>query len=44
MLRATLSVGQGLVGNNFLHDRRGFTDDPASPRLIYRARYYDRTV
>ena len=44
VLRATLSAGQGLVGNNFLHDRSGFTDDLASPRLIYRARYYDRVI
>jgi len=24
-----------------LHDRSGFVDDPARPRLLYRARYYD---
>ncbi len=40
--RVTLAPGMGLVCNNVLHDRTGFTDDPARPRLIYRARYYDR--
>jgi hypothetical protein len=32
----------GLVGHNVLHDRTGFRDDPALPRLLYRARYLDR--
>lgn len=40
--RITLDPGMGLVCNNVLHDRSGFTDDPARPRLIYRARYHDR--
>jgi alpha-ketoglutarate-dependent taurine dioxygenase len=40
--RLTLRPGMGLLCNNVLHDRAGFSDDPASPRLIYRARYYDR--
>ena len=40
--RVTLAPGMGLLCNNVLHDRTGFTDDPARPRLIYRARYYDR--
>ncbi|MBK9117453.1 MAG: TauD/TfdA family dioxygenase [Betaproteobacteria bacterium] len=40
--RVTLAAGMGLLCNNVLHDRTGFTDDPARPRLIYRARYYDR--
>ncbi len=44
VLRATLAPGQGLVCNNVLHDRSGFTDDPAAPRLIYRGRYYDRVL
>jgi len=39
--RVTLAPGMGLLCNNVLHDRTGFTDDPARPRLIYRARYYD---
>ncbi|CAK0744186.1 hypothetical protein CCP3SC1_1450006 [Gammaproteobacteria bacterium] len=42
VLRGTLAPGQGLVGNNVLHDRASFVDDPATPRLLYRARYYDR--
>jgi len=25
-----------------LHARSAFRDDPARPRLLYRARYYDR--
>jgi alpha-ketoglutarate-dependent taurine dioxygenase len=40
--RVTLEPGMGLLCNNVLHDRSAFTDDPARPRLIYRARYYDR--
>ncbi len=39
---ARLESGMGLLCNNVLHDRSGFTDNPASPRLLYRARYYDR--
>jgi len=32
----------GLLCNNVLHDRAGFSDDAGHPRLLYRARYYDR--
>jgi len=39
---AKLESGMGLLCNNVLHDRSGFTDNLASPRLLYRARYYDR--
>lgn len=39
--RARLESGWGLVSNNVLHTRTGFTDGPR-PRLLYRARYYDR--
>jgi len=39
---AKLESGMGLLCNNVLHDRSGFTDNPESPRLLYRARYYDR--
>jgi len=39
---ARLESGMGLLCNNVLHDRSGFTDNPLSPRLLYRARYYDR--
>ena len=41
---ARLESGMGLVCNNVLHDRSGFNDNPDSPRLLYRARYYDRIV
>jgi hypothetical protein len=36
-----LEPGWGLISNNVLHTRTGFTDG-AQPRLLYRARYYDR--
>ncbi|MEW8470285.1 MAG: taurine catabolism dioxygenase TauD, partial [Candidatus Thiodiazotropha sp.] len=36
-----LAAGQGLVCNNVLHTRSGFTDGE-QPRLLYRARYFDR--
>jgi hypothetical protein len=42
VLRARLEAGMGIVCNNVLHDRSGFSDDAAAPRLIYRARYRDR--
>jgi hypothetical protein len=35
-----LEAGQGLICNNVLHTRSGFSDGE-NPRLIYRARYYD---
>ncbi len=39
-----LEAGQGILCNNVLHNRTGFTDDPPNgrQRLMYRARYYDR--
>ncbi|EME69586.1 taurine catabolism dioxygenase [Paramagnetospirillum caucaseum] len=39
-----LEPGQGLVSNNPLHTREPFRDDPAMPRLLYRARYHQRVV
>jgi hypothetical protein len=42
IFRLMLQPGMGLVCNNVLHDRSGFVDDPAQPRLLYRARYLDR--
>ena len=42
--RLTLQSGWGLISNNVLHDRSGFTDDEDSPRLLYRSRYYDSLV
>ena len=40
--RARLEPGMGLLCNNVLHDRAGFVDDVAAPRLLYRARYRER--
>ncbi|MEN8170013.1 MAG: TauD/TfdA family dioxygenase [Pseudomonadota bacterium] len=41
--RGTLEPGMGLISNNVLHDRGGFSDQPGDPqRLLYRARYFDR--
>jgi len=40
-LEGRLEAGWGLVSNNVLHTRTGFDDGP-KPRLLYRARYYDR--
>jgi alpha-ketoglutarate-dependent taurine dioxygenase len=37
-----LAPGQGVLSNNVLHRRDGFSDVPDRPRLILRARYYDR--
>ncbi len=37
-----LEPGMGLISNNVLHDRAAFSDTPDNPRLLYRARYYDR--
>jgi hypothetical protein len=37
-----LAAGQGLICNNVLHNRTAFTDDDSAPRLVYRARYYER--
>ena len=41
-LRGRLEPGMGLVCNNVLHDRSGFTETPEHRRLLYRARYHDR--
>ena len=44
LFRAHLGPGMGLICNNVLHTRDGFEDDPQAPRrLLYRARYFDRT-
>lgn len=42
LLHAILEPGMGLLCNNVLHDRSEFHDDPANPRLLYRARYLER--
>lgn len=41
-LQGRLEPGMGLVCNNVLHDRSGFTETPERRRLLYRARYYER--
>jgi hypothetical protein len=41
--KGKLMAGQGLICNNVLHTRSGF-EDGETPRLIYRARYYDRIL
>lgn len=41
---ARLEPGMGLLCNNVLHDRTAFSDDPQAPRLLYRARYYERVA
>jgi alpha-ketoglutarate-dependent taurine dioxygenase len=40
--RVALEPGMGILCNNVLHDRSGFDDDPARPRLVFRARFHDR--
>jgi len=42
ILSARLRPGMGLICNNVLHTRSGFTDSPEHRRLLYRGRYYDR--
>jgi len=46
VLRLCMSPGMGLVCNNVLHDRAGFSDpadaSPGGRRLLYRARFCDR--
>jgi len=44
ILHTRLEPGMGLVGHNVLHERSAFEDDPARPRLLYRARYLDRVA
>jgi Taurine catabolism dioxygenase TauD, TfdA family len=41
ILKVGLKAGQGIVCNNVLHNRSGFSDSETQKRLIYRARYYD---
>jgi len=42
ILQARLQPGMGLICNNVLHDRTGFSDSPMHKRIVYRARYLDR--
>ncbi len=41
VFKVALGAGQGIVCNNVLHNRTGFTDTDDQKRLMYRARYYD---
>ncbi|MEX8504245.1 TauD/TfdA family dioxygenase [Leptothrix ochracea] len=42
VIRTRLHPGWGLICVNVLHDRSAFHDDPAHPRLLFRARYLDQ--
>jgi alpha-ketoglutarate-dependent taurine dioxygenase len=42
VIRCRLSPGQGIIGNNVLHDRTAFRDGESGQRLVYRARFFDR--
>ena len=41
MFTLKLAPGMGLICNNVLHTRTGFSDRPEHRRLLYRARYHD---
>jgi alpha-ketoglutarate-dependent taurine dioxygenase len=41
VVKVAFKAGQGIICNNVLHNRTGFTDSENQKRLIYRARYYD---
>ncbi len=41
VFKVALHAGQGIICNNVLHNRSGFTDGETQKRLMYRARYYD---
>ncbi len=41
VFKVTLKAGQGIVCNNVLHNRSGFSESETQKRLLYRARYYD---
>lgn len=42
IFRGRLEAGMGLLSNNVLHDRAGFSDSADIKRLLYRARYFER--
>lgn len=46
ILHYRLKAGEGVLCNNVLHNRSGFTDnaEAGKKRLLYRARYYDRVA
>ena len=39
-----LDSGCGLIAHNVLHNRSAYEDNPAHPRLLYRARYLQRAA
>ncbi|GMR01513.1 MAG: hypothetical protein BMS9Abin19_0907 [Gammaproteobacteria bacterium] len=41
VFKITLQAGQGIICNNVLHNRSGFTDSETQKRLMYRARYFE---
>ena len=41
VLKVELKAGQGIICNNVLHNRSGFTDSERQKRLMYRARYFE---
>ncbi len=46
VFKVELGAGEGIICNNVLHNRTGFTDTPTNGkgRLLYRARYKDRVL
>ena len=41
IFKVALKAGQGIICNNVLHNRSGFSDSEMQKRLMYRARYYE---
>ncbi len=41
VFQVALKAGQGIICNNVLHNRSGFTDSETQKRLMYRARYFE---
>ncbi len=41
VLKIALKAGQGIICNNVLHNRSGFSDSENQKRLMYRARYFE---
>ena len=42
VLQHKMGPGEGVICNNILHNRDGFSDDPQHSRLLYRARFHHR--
>ena len=42
LINYRLKAGEGIVSNNVLHKREAYQDETTSPRVYYRARYYNR--